>query len=254
MQTVCSCRSLCFTNSQLYYNKVKPFTYNNQSINNGTQVIVDIMNNSCFLSLWYRVDMPNWNIWRPPFVLFYSIFEKQIEIERLLVKGPFWNRKNTLWEAFLPSRMNQAWLHHTHAGYSVSQKVLNATEKCLREQLAKAQEQRESSAEHRRRVALCNCVKKLLLLLLLSSSRAELFLLLWATSTVWVLMRADPLPDHLKWIMMMIYPTIYLCYLHAFCWFLLLNHYSSKKPCVAMRTAGRQMMLLHDLEMRPKLW
>lgn len=87
--------------------------------------------------------------------------------------------------------MNQAWLHHTHAGYSVSQKVLNATEKCLREQLAKAQEQRESSAEHRRRVALCNCVKKLLLLL---SSRAQLFLLLRDTSTVWVLMRADPLP------------------------------------------------------------
>ena len=27
-----------------------------------------------------------------------------------------------------------------------------------------------------------------------------------------------------------------------------------KKPCVAIRTAGRQMMLLHDLEMRPKLW
>ena len=105
--------------------------------------------------------------------------------------------------------MNQAWLHHTHAGYSVSQKVLNATEKCLREQLAKAQEQRESSAEHRRRVALCNCVKKLLLLL---SSRAQLFLLLRATSTVWVLMRADPLPDHLKWIMMMIYPTIYLLF------------------------------------------
>ena len=189
-----------------------------------------------------------------PFVLFYSIFEKQIEIERLLVKGPFWNRKNTLWEAFLPSRMNQAWLHHTHAGYSVSQKVLNATEKCLREQLAKAQEQRESSvAEHRRRVALCNCVKKLLLL---SSSRAQLFLLLrWATSTVWVLWwELIHFPDHLKWIMMMIYPTIYLCYLHAFCWFLLLNHYSFKKPCVAMRTSSRQMMLLHDLEMRPKLW
>ena len=164
-------------------------------------------------------------------------------------------RKNTLWEAFLPSRMNQAWLHHTHAGYSVSQKVLNATEKCLREQLAKAQEQRESSvAEHRRRVALCNCVKKLLLLL---SSRAQLFLLLRATSTVWVLWwELIHFPDHLKWIMMMIYPTIYLCYLHAFYWFLLLNHYSFKKPCVAlaMRTAGRQMMLLHDLEMRPKLW
>ena len=36
---------------QLYYNKVKPFTYDNQSINKGTQVVVDVMNNSCFLSL-----------------------------------------------------------------------------------------------------------------------------------------------------------------------------------------------------------
>ena len=106
--------------------------------------------------------------------------------------------------------MNQAWLHHTHAGYTVSQKVLNATEKCLREQLAKAQEQRESSAEHRRRVALCNCVKKLLLLL---RSRAQLFLLLRATSTVWILWwELIHFPDHLKWIMMMIYPTIYLLF------------------------------------------
>ena len=35
----------------MYFNKVKPFTYDNQSINKGTQVVVDVMNNSCFLSL-----------------------------------------------------------------------------------------------------------------------------------------------------------------------------------------------------------
>ena len=141
------------------------------------------MNNSCILSLCYWVVIEMYEAFSPYVELLWS-WRKL----KLIGKGKFKEMFSYL------TRINQAWLHHTQAAReSVSQKVLNATE-CLR-----GARKLKRERAHRRRIALCNCVKKLLLLLLCVV--AELFLLLLA-ATMAELMRADPLPDHLKWIMM----------------------------------------------------
>ena len=90
-----------------------------------------------FLDVWNRFDVgQNWN-WKAT-----------------IVKGKFKELFSYL------TRINQAWLHHTQAAReSVSQEVLNATE-CLR-----GARKLKRERAHRRRIALCNCVKKLLLLL-----------------------------------------------------------------------------------------